>query len=248
MFFLSENFTFNGKTNKSMNVELVNFDEDFFYQRGLPYNETINKLDSFSENPLYTSIVNDSVDEIVLNLLLVENNRPKVWTTEKIKEIMGWLVTEDFEPFISEDNQDIVYYFKASNIVKYFTPENTGYLEVTFQPYSSYGYIKKEFTTSGSLIINNPSNINNPYKPIIKVTSDVGNISITNSTKKETFTLNDVTKEIVIDNLYRTVQTLDGENKISNCNRGWISLNKGNNNIEVVGGSATFICEFPVII
>lgn len=248
MIFLSENFSFNDISSKSMGVELITFEDEIFSQRGISYQESIEQQDSSQQMPLYTNNINDSVEDVVLQLLLVgENNNAKVWTEEKVQEVMDWLVTDDFKPFISEDNLDMIYYFKVSNITKYFTLKGTGYLEVTFKPYSNYCYVRKEFSTSNSLTITNPSNVEGVYKPLMKITSNVGNVSISNKTTSETFTINNISKETIVDNLYRTVQTANGENKLSTCNRGWISLNKGLNEITVTGGTVKFICEFPVI-
>ena len=247
MIFLSENFSFNNVSNKSMGVEIITFDDEMFYQRGISYQESIDRVDGSQQMPLYTSTINDSVEDVVLRLLLVENGKSKVWTEEKINEVMDWLVTDDFKPFISGDNWDLVYYFKVSNITKYFTLTNTGYLEVIFKPYSNYCYLRKEYITNNLLNIRNESNVEGVYKPVIKITNGSGTVSITNKTTNEILTINNVSEEIIIDNLYRTVQTVNGENKLSSCNRGWISLIRGLNEINVSGGTVKFICEFPVI-
>lgn len=249
MYFLSENFYFDDISNRNMEVELITFDNDLFYQMGTSYQETIERQDSSQSMPFYTSKINDSTEDVVLKMLLVdEDGNPKVWDEMKIEEIMDWLITDDFKPFVSEDNLEMVYYFKASKIVKFFTCEGTGYLEVTFKPYSNYCYIRTEISTSNLLNITNPSNLEGYYKPVMKITANNGEeVTITNETTKETFTIGNVSEEVIVDNLYRTVQTTTGKNKLSSCNRGWISLSRGLNKIKVIGGTVKFICEFPII-
>lgn len=249
MFFLSENFYFDEISSKTMGVELITFDDNLFHQMGISYQETIERQDSSQYMPFYTNTGNDSTEDVVLKMLLVdENGKSKVWDETKVEEVMNWLITDDFKPFKSEDNLNMVYYFKVSKIVKFFTCSGTGYLEVTFKPYSNYCYIKIEMSTSDSLNLTNPSNVESSYKPVMKITSESeGSVTIANETTKETFTIDNVSQEVIVDNLYRTVQTVTGKNKLSSCNRGWISLNKGLNKIKVTGGTVKFVCEFPVV-
>lgn len=247
MYFLSENFYFNDISSRSMGIELVSFDSNTFNQVGMTYQESIDKQDSPSSTPFYISSDSKDTEEIVLNLMLVNNDEAVVWDEMKIEEVYDWLITEDFVPFISEDNLDRVFYFKTSKIVKQFTNVGTGYLEVTFKPYSNYSYIKSALEGDSKIAINNLSNVDYNYKPVIELTG-TGEVSITNSTlKTEPFTITGLEGKVIIDNLLRTVQTEDGKNLLPKCNRKWIHLGKGENILTVTGGHAKVICEFPII-
>lgn len=248
MYFLSENFYFNNISSKSMGIELVSFDNNTFNQIGMTYQESIDKQDSPSSTPFYINSDNKDTEEIVLNLILVNNNdEAQVWDEMKIEEVYDWLVTEDFAQFISEDNLDKIYYFKVSKIVKQFTHGETGYLEVTFKPYSNYSYIKSTLEGNNTIIVNNLSNVDNNYKPVIELTG-TGEVSIVNTTVgSEPFTITGLEGKVIVDNLFRTVQSEDGKNLLPKCNRKWIQLTKGKNVLTVTGGTAKVICEFPMI-
>ena len=62
-----------------------------------------------------------------------------------MEQIMDWLCTENFAPFISDDDRDLIYYFKVINIQKVLKFNNKGYLKVTFKPYSKYVYRRREY-------------------------------------------------------------------------------------------------------
>lgn len=255
MFFLSENFVFDNIPSKSMGVELVTFNSEMFNQIGLTHSESISMEGIHSGMPHYTQPVANDTEDIVLNIILInELNEPKVWDSFTTARIMDWLITDTFKPFTSYDNIEIVYYLKVVKIVKRFTINNTGYLEVTFKPYTHYGYKRLvERTTKGKINIHNPSNLNQSYKPLFEIVPqpDAEKIVITNSTNAPDTPLEIINtgELIIVDNLLRTVQTNTGENRLSKSNRKWIKLNKGGNTINITGAkSVTCICEFPIIV
>ena len=249
MRFISENFSFNNISNKDIGVDLVTFDDEFFKEVGLTYSEEISLDGSFSSNPYYSKNEEDTED-IVLNLLRVdEYGNKKQWDRESIIEVMDWIITDTFKPFVSEDDLDVFYYFKAKRVIKKFTPDMYGYLEVTFKPYTNYAYYSVVANGNSTIYINNVSNVDKPYKPIIRVSNITQDITIKNESigDSEAFKLTEATNDIIIDCALCTVKDINGNNLFSKCNRKWISLIKGENRISVIGGNATIFCEFPII-
>lgn len=249
MIFISENFTFDNISNKDIGVDLITFDNDFFKEIGLSYSEEITPDGNFSSNPYYIKNVGDTED-IVLNLARVNKYGDKIrWDEESLTEVVDWLITDSFRPFVSEDNEDIYYYFKAKKIVKKFTVNMEGYLEVTFKPYTNYGYNRVEITGNPNISINNISNIDKSYKPVMRILNVSNELIIKNETNvdSEPFKLVGASGDVTIDFSLGTVMDSNGKNLFSKCNRKWISLNKGINRISVIGGKATIICEFPII-
>ena len=133
-----------------------------------------------------------------------------------------------------------------------------GYLEITFQPFSNYAYMKynKKITVydSNSFRINNPSASNEVYKPIIKIktfedTPDT--IIIENETTGcEPFIIQNLNPNevITVDSLLGTVYNDKNENLLMNCNRKWLNLNRGENKINILGNAEIDIkCQFPVV-
>lgn len=244
MYFKSENFTFNGVSNMDKSVILVTFDDDLFKSRGTMLSNEIQTEKTIGGYVSYT-VEEKETENITLNLMLVnEDGSQREWDIYSYQEVRDWLCTKDFAPFISEDNEDLIYYLKVINIEKKITLSETGYLEVVFKPLSIYPVqkvVKK--CSNGEVIINNLSNVEEFNFPIFKTSS---NISIKNKTLDESrvFTL-DTDKPTTVDNLMCTVLSDSGENLFSNCNRKWIKLKQGKNVLEVVG-DVTIICNFPV--
>lgn len=250
MYFISENFSFDDIDSKSMGVELVTFGDSFFNQMGTTYSESVDLEGTFLKLPLYTKSQEINTEDITLNLLLVNKDGTQAtWDDMKTTEIMDWLITDGFKPFVSEDDLDVTYYFKVVKIVKKFTVDRTGYLEVTFKPYSNYTYHRVRQSGNNKIVVNNTSNVDSHYKPILEIESNSSKVTITNESISNSPTLEivGVTGKILVDNLFRTVQSEDGKNLLSKCNRKWMELKKGVNTISVSGGDVTVVCEFPMI-
>lgn len=249
--FLTENFVFNGISNSSMNIYLCDFDSTILNEIGFEFKRSLNRYDSFKNNPMYEE-ENESNYEIELNLLLYDmTNKVKLtWTNEIIKEIYDWLITDNFCEFYSEDNPDVVYYFKVTSIQKVFTPDRKGYLKVIFQNIDEYCYIKKNFTATinGNAILSVPNPSNKQYKPIIRITNRGTTTTINKVNDLEIKQIN-TNKTVTIDNLICTVESDTKENLFSCCNRKWVCLESGENELKLSGNMMIeIICLFPIII
>lgn len=247
--FLSEKFNFNNTNFADINIYLCDRDSDVIREIGFGYDVGLDKQEGFKNNPMYLEDDNGSY-EIELNLLLYDmKNRVKLtWTNEIIKQVYDLLITDSFKEFYTEDNNDVVYFLKVTNIQKFFTQDRKGYLKVTFKSLDKYCYVKQEFTKTingtGSLEINNISN--NIYKPIIEIINQGDSTTINKINNLEITGIANGRK-VTIDNLIYTVLS-DNENIFSCCNRKWVTLNKGNNTLILKGNMSVKIsCLFPII-
>ena len=60
------------------------------------------------------------------------------------------------------------------------------------------------------------------------------------------FKENEIIIRSIYDELYPNVNE-NGENRLANCNREWITLTKGNNSFKILGKSEVKIdCQFPI--
>ena len=251
--FINPDFTFNGKYSKDMGVAICTFDDNLLNEVGVEYlsdieieNNLVEYNPFFKENPSETS-------EIELNLILYNPTtvEPVPINNYDIDNLYDWLITDNFAPFISDDNPDLIYYFKVVKLMKVLTFNNTGYLKVTFKPYSKYAYKRQVYTATvngtGTLNIYNPSR--QIYYPIIEILN-TGNASTINAINEMNIKGANSNEIIIIDNLTKLVQNENRENKFNLCNRKWVALNPRANNILTLSGKMTIkiICEFPVLI
>lgn len=250
--FIQPNFTFNNIYSKDVGISIVTFDNGVLNDIGVEYiTEVSIEHDLVEYNPYYTENPTKT-NEIELNLVLYNpiTMKPLDITKVDIEVLYDWLITDDFSPFISDDDTSLIYYFKVVKIQKVLSFKGEGYLRVTFQPYSKYAYKREEYniTVTSTTIIDilNPSR--QIYYPLIEITNKGDKSTINKINDME---LNNMEKNemVIIDNLSKIVQNTNGDNKFNCCNRKWIKFKprekteltlKGNMDVKI-------ICEFPVI-
>lgn len=254
--FISSKFIFNGIHCDDMCVNLVSFDSGVFNKYGFDYSEDITMIKNKRFSSYYLE-EQPEADDITLCMVLSDsNNTPITWDKTTLDSVLGWLIQDDFCPFVSEDDMDLMYYLKVIKVSKYFTYDMKGYIEVTFRPYSNYAYRHANKTvvtdTETDFKLLNRSNVDNSYKPImfIKNLGDTSNvITIKNLSNNIEFIIENLEADevVTIDCLMGTVFNSNKENRLANCNRQWISLGKGNNLFKISGKSEVkFDCQFPI--
>ncbi|HCU2611099.1 TPA: phage tail family protein [Clostridioides difficile] len=258
--FISEKFILNKRTSDSMGVILITeSNNDIFNDYGFMYSETIEKVKSYNDNPTFFEGEKDT-SEIVLKICLVDVNYvPRKWSDYDIEEICAWIKTDDFVEFISEDNVELIYYVKATKIAKKFTDNLEGYLEVTFQPFANFAYksdvksITIKENIERKIIINNKSNVQDDYMPIVELINlgDESTINIIKNTSiEEQFEIAGIEKneKVIIDNLYCTVINSKNENRFEKCNRNWLRLKAGENELKIMGNcKLTIKSKYPIL-
>lgn len=256
--FFSDKFIFNGVHSDDMGVALVTFETDMFNDYGINFSQEISATKG-GKDMSHFAYDGDEIGEIELNIALIDkDDNPVVWDDYTLMDIIDWLDTDSFAEFISEDNVDLVYYFKAKKIVKKLTHNRQGYLQVTFQPFSNSAYIKyskryKFDKSGGTITIENVSSLRELYKPVIEIKNlddNLNIISIENiTTGDEPFIMSDIDNGdvVTVDGLMGTVFNQYKDNLLMKCNRRWLKLAKGENKIQVSGNVEIYIrCQFPV--
>ena len=129
-----------------MNVCIATIDNnDLFNTIGVEYSSNIEiENDLIEYSPYFTESSSDT-SEIELDLLLYNSITMEALSINQynMEEIYDWLITDNFVPFISDDNRGIIYYFKVINLSKVLTFDKQGCLRVTFKSYSKYCYRQK---------------------------------------------------------------------------------------------------------
>jgi phage-related protein len=250
--FISPNFILNGISSKDMKVVIGTTDRGILNDIGIEYVRDVKEENiSIDYNPYYVEEFGTPKD-IELSLFFYDEKKSRQLSLEEvdIEGIYNWLITDDFFPFISEDNPDLIYYFKTTQIQKVLTVKKEGFLRVTLKPFSNYAYkkveIEEEVNGEARITINNPSNID--YYPMIKITN-TGDEDTINSINGLIVTNVQYGERLVIDNLTKIVQNEDGKNRFNTCNRNWLKLNKKSDTTLVMNGKMkiTIICEFPIL-
>ena len=254
--FVQPNFTYNGIYSLDMNVSICSIQGgtsgDMLNNIGVEYSEDYSVENSLVDYLPYYSETFVDPTSVELNLLIYDHTSMEAidTTTVDLEAIYDWLITDDFVPFISDDDIEVIYYFKVVKITKVLDYKNRGYLQVTFKPFSKYQYRRKEhsaYVTSTSFLeIFNYSR--KKYMPIIELTNYGDEETINKIGDMEIKGLKQGEK-IIIDNLSKIVQDNNGVNKFSCCNRKWIELEPRINNQITISGNCgvKFICEFPIV-
>ena len=224
MVFYSNNFTFNNVYSMGTNIHLVSEDSGVLNNYGIPFN------------------INNDTNEIILSFCHANDDTPLEWTYDDTVDFLGWMITDDYCEFISDDNEDIIYFLKGVSYQKRFTNNMVGIIDVTFKVLTPYGYkhyIREISKSEKTFEIYNYSNIDNAYKPVITL-SNISSNSVTltnNTTKKEPFHIENLTNSdvIYIDNVMGTITDAQNNNRLTNSNRAWIELCKGSNMFSIDG-------------
>ena len=236
--FYSDKFVFNDIYSEDYSICLVSQEDNILNEHGIHFSK-----DSDDTN-------------ITLSFCYVDaEGNPMEWTHEVLTRFLEWMITEDYCKFISEDNENIVYFLKGVEYTKRFTNAFTGLIDITFKSLSPFGYKYTKdtiLTNETNVEIYNYSNSDNKYKPLITITDIASeNVSIkNNTTNKEAFELyGTLNKEIYVDGKMGTIQDSENNNLINESNRKWIELCKGVNEISVEGiCTLTIEAYYPMMV
>ncbi|WP_321145873.1 phage tail domain-containing protein, partial [Clostridioides difficile] len=127
------------------------------------------------------------IEPITLQFCLCsEHGEAYEWDDYTLENICNWFWQREFKPFISYDNIEEIYYLKARKIIKRYTKDKKGVLEIEFQPYTNYAYrsFQKVITVKDTreIKLNNVSNVDEEYAPVIDIEClKEGDITIRNS-------------------------------------------------------------------
>lgn len=251
--FVQPNFSFNGIYSLDMNVSICTIDNNNMLNNiAVDYVTDVTIENNLIDYHPYFTESSTEPNDIELNLLIYDYVTMTALDFDDIdiEAIYDWLITDSFAPFISDDDKDIIYYFKVTKISKVLSYDNKGYLNVVFKPFSKYSYIRREYeiNVNGTETVEIFNYSRQTYKPIIEITN-LGNTSTINMVNDMTIVESSTNEKIIIDNLAKIVQTERGINRFNCCNRKWIELKPREYTILTLEGNGIFkiICEFPVL-
>lgn len=219
--FYSGNFIYDGKYSDEYDFYLVTEGKDILNEYGI----------NFSDNK-----------EITLTFCYAsEYGEPYEWTDDVLMFAHEWFISDNYKPFISDDNDGYCYLLKGKSIVKRFNSKLHGLIDVTFDILDNYTYKTQTIiveNTSKNYNVYNYSNIKKAYKPIIELKSINSNtVSIRNDTTGNALTIDNIEigVDIIIDNEMGVIVDSNGKNLLMHSNRDWIEFKKGTNVIKIDG-------------
>ena len=176
-------------------------------------------------------------------------------------KLVKWLVKDTYREFKSPDYPDQVFYVIFTEGKSYITGAEQGYLTLTGRLNSPYSYQEKVVTTknyptsiTNTMYMNNFSNIIDNYKPELEFTlvGSATDITIKNLTNGKSLTFTGLTpgETIYVNNQTGKIISSLGITRLDKCNRNWMSLNYGENKIEITTNSGgckiSFTTQFPM--
>lgn len=253
MSFYSENFYLNDVSNIDMGVVLVSMNSDVLMDYGIKYKESL-QVEMSRNNHFYYS-QNAEVDTFTLTVALVDRfGNPKEWTIDDRTRIVDWFVTKDFIPFISCDDNTLIYYLKCVEYTKKFNAIGQGVMEFVMQPESKYVHTPithHTYVIKGERDINIKclDNVNDRYYPkmeIIQLDKGKQSIEISNLTfRSDSFIVNNLmeNERVEIDHLLKSINSNMETYKLKDINRKWFYLKRGLNKIRIKGN-----CEIRITV
>ncbi|WP_164509086.1 phage tail domain-containing protein [Clostridium rectalis] len=219
-----------------------------------------NRIDKINDN-IYSYGFNTDPLKFKITLAKITDD-DLLWDYKTRKDVVKWLFQDDYKPFISLDNPEVIYYCKLIGDARRFdTGAMQGYITLTMECNSPYAYSPTyiytwDFSISNSNIleIENLSNVKKYYYPEIEIEM-VGDTSIeieNLSNAGEIFKIDNLIKNEIIyvdNNMQRIKSNLPNTYRLDNFNKNWIRLVRGYNLLEIRGDVRVSIrCCYPIAI
>ena len=137
--FFSENFRFNKIDSKDMGVILTYADNSVLTSYATNYNSQLLSDSNLSDEAFYSETV--TTDDVEFNLVKVDRfHNLTPWTLEDRRKVLDWMITKEFSEFVSEDNPELLYYFKCVGVSREFNADMEGILKLKMKPLTPYAY------------------------------------------------------------------------------------------------------------
>jgi hypothetical protein len=249
---VSENFYFDGISNEDKGIYLIRTD-NMIKIPFIPNKDIREDFPTWSDTPYFYGIKNQQYSISMLFSTLDDN-----LTSAKFQEIANWLFQDSYKEFYSEDNTEKRFYLIATgqidiqqNII------NEGYFEVTFQSFYPYALTSSatptyNITSGDTIVINNPSNVYEYYKPELEfvVGTGISTVSFKNTSDDDrtmTFSNLDAGETIYVDCRKKRIISSGTEYRYDDFNKIWMRLIQGDNSIQVTGDiTLTLRTQFPM--
>jgi phage-related protein len=179
----------------------------------------------------------------------------------KMFEIVNWLITSDYKPFISDDNIGKIYYCMCISDSDFITNGlQEGYVELEFRCRDPWGWTLPQIiqhdlstiTVATNIEVRNYSNVNDYYYPEMQITLSSSNtavslVNLTDNSRIFSFTSLATGEVLQIDNQKKIIASDETANRFDKFNKNWFRLKKGVNTIKVTGKCIIiFRLQFPI--
>lgn len=256
--FISTEFTYDGIKGSDRGLYLVKtnsgmIESSFGYKRE-------NKIEQINDNIFSYGFDTEPLRFEITLAKIKEDDL--LWDYKTRRDVVEWLFQDDYKPFVSLDNPEVIYYCKPVGDAKRF--DNglmQGYATLTMECNSSYAYSPSYIYTwdysnckSNIIEIENLSNVKKYYYPEIEIEMvDDTNVEIKNlSNAGEVFKIGILKQGEIIyidNNMQRIESNLPNTYRLGNFNKNWLRLVKGYNLLEITGNVKISIrCCYPISI
>ena len=251
-------FTFNNISSESMDVKIVRVGGRGLASRKYFGGRRI--LEDHPDNALYPNFYGVKHEPFTFTVTFMCDEGVDMDDT-KMYDLANWLISDEYKPFISDDNIGKVYYCMAINDADFITNGlQQGYFTVEFRCRDGFGWTipaivthdLSTITSPTTIQIFNQSNVSEYFYPNMQITLEDSNtaISMVNlSDNSYTFSFTDLSvgEVLEIDNQKRKIESDTVANRFDKFNKNWFKLKKGMNNIQVTGKcTIKFNFSFPI--
>lgn len=259
--FLNTDFTYDGISSTVMNVHLISADTGmvempFGYSR-----EIIEESISNKSQPYFFGFKRDCLKlDIEIGKIGCTNEECE-WTYEERKKIVEWFWQDEYKPFVSLDNPELIYYCTPIGESKRFDNGLLhGYIKLQLRCNSPHAYsptyiesYNYQLGMSNVIEITNLSNVDEYYCPEIQFNMlNSNDITIVNLTTGEDFIFTglEIGENVYVDNALKQIETDKADTyRLSNFNKKWLRLVKGVNRLEIIGEvNVVFRGSYPISI
>lgn len=256
--FLSQSFMYNGINSELMGVAIARTENGMIEMPFGHRREIVEEKLDKKETPYFYGFSNEC---LMLSITLCKLDGSS-WTYEDRRKIVEWFYQEEYKPFISLDNPEVIYYCTAVGEPKrYDNGFEEGYVTLNLKCNSPYAYSPMYINTydykiskTNILEIDNTTNVKKYYYPEIEIEMVNGTeISIINLTNKgEEFKFTNLKKGEIIyinNDMQEIESSLKDTWRLSNFNKNWLKLVKGVNRLKINGNVKVAIrCCYPISI
>ena len=256
--FISTEFTYDGIKGSDRGLYLVKTNSGMI-ESSFGYKKE-NKIEQINDNIFSYGFDTEPLRFEITLAKIKEDDL--LWDYKTRRDVVEWLFQDDYKPFVSLDNPEVIYYCKLIGDAKRF--DNglmQGYITLTMECNSPYAYSPSYIYTwdysnckSNIIEIENLSNVKKYYYPEIEIEMvDDTNVEIKNlSNAGEVFKIGILKQGEVIyidNNMQRIESNLPNTYRLGNFNKNWLRLVKGYNLLKITGNVKISIrCCYPISI
>ena len=147
--FNSPHFTFDGRSSKEFQLKIVRIGAKDKTSFG--WNRTLETEMNHTLVPTLKGIQNATLT-YTITLIKKDAINPLPITEDEKFEIIRWLFQDEFKPFISDDNKDLIYYVMFTKGAGFQNGLNEGYFELELQFNAPFAFTP---ITTHSLVVRN---------------------------------------------------------------------------------------------